>query len=120
MHELAIAGAVVELAAKSAGGRRVRRVQLTVGHLRQVVPAALAFSFELVAEGTVVEGAELVIEQVPAEGVCRACGVQSRQAEFPLRCAACGGLDLEIVRGEELHVEWLDVEEAEEAEEASV
>jgi Zn finger protein HypA/HybF involved in hydrogenase expression len=30
---------------------------------------------------------------------------------FPLRCEACGGLDLEIVEGEELHVEFLELEE---------
>ena len=30
---------------------------------------------------------------------------------FPLRCSACGGLDLEIVRGEELLVDSLELEE---------
>lgn len=111
MHELAIAGSVVEIAARHAEGRRVIRVHLKVGHLRQVVPAALSFGFDLVAEGTPVEGAELVVENVPATGRCRYCAAESRQDGFPFRCGACGGLDLEITQGEELYVESLEMEE---------
>jgi len=115
VHELSIADAVVELAARHAAGRRVTRVEVKVGHLRQVVPDSLAFAFELVADGTVVEGAELVLEEVPAAGRCRACGAESPLREFPLCCAACGGLDVEVIRGEELLVDSLELEAMDEA-----
>ena len=111
MHELAIAGHVVDIAARHADGRRVTKVFLKVGHLRQVVPSALSFSFDLVAQGTPVEGAEMVLEEVPAAGLCRDCGAESRLKTFPLQCKACGGLNLEITRGEELYVESLEMEE---------
>ena len=111
MHELAIAGHVVDIAARHADGRKVTKVYLKVGHLRQVVPSALSFSFDLVAQGTPVEGAELALEEVPATGLCRDCGAESRQKNFPLHCAECGGLDLEITQGEELYVESLEMEE---------
>ena len=112
MHELSIAGSVVEIASRQANGRRVTKVRMKVGHLRQVVPSALAFSFELVAEGTPAEGAELEMEEVPATGRCRACAEESRFDGFPLQCASCGGFDLEILSGEELLVESLELEEA--------
>jgi hydrogenase nickel incorporation protein HypA/HybF len=111
MHELSIAEAVVEIASRHAAGRRVHRVDLRVGHLRQVVPAALEFAFELASQGTTLEGAELRIEDVPAEGVCRSCGHRTAIADFPLRCDRCGDLDLEIVAGEELQVDSLELEE---------
>ena len=111
MHELSIAAAVVEIAGRHAAGRRVRTITLKVGHLRQVVPSALAFSFEVVAQGTAVEGAALEIEAVPAIGVCRQCGGESHLPAFPLQCQACGGFDLRIVAGEELVVESLELEE---------
>ena len=111
MHELAIAESVVRIAESHADGRRVTKVYLKAGHLRQVVPSALAFSFELVAQETSVEGAELVLEEVPATGKCRACGSESRLESFPLQCKACGGFDLEIVAGEELYVESLEMED---------
>ena len=114
MHELSIAESVVRVASRHARGRRVTRVTVKAGHLRQVVPSALEFAFELVAEGTAVEGAVLEIEAVRAAGVCRECGIESEQEGFPLRCARCGGLDVEVVRGEELLVDSLELEETEE------
>jgi hydrogenase nickel incorporation protein HypA/HybF len=86
-------------------------VELRVGHLRQVVPSALEFAFMLVAEGTPVEGAQLVIEEVPAAGLCRDCGAESTFDGFPFACASCGGLDLELIRGEELLVDSLELDE---------
>ena len=111
MHELSIAEAVVRIACDHAAGRPVTRVEVRVGHLRQVVPSALAFAFELVATGTVVEDAELVIDHVPAAGRCAACGAESVLDGFPLQCAACGGLQLELLRGEELLVDAIELED---------
>jgi hydrogenase nickel incorporation protein HypA/HybF len=111
MHELSIADAIVAIAGRHADGRRVTRVEVRVGHLRQVVPDALAFAFALVAEGTVAEGAELALEEVPAGGCCRTCGTDGALEAFPLRCGRCGSPDVEVTRGEELRVEELEIEE---------
>jgi len=111
LHEMAIAESVVRIAGQHANGRRVTKVYLNVGHLRQVVPSALTFGFELVAQGTSIEGAELALEQIPALGKCRACGAESQLPGFPLQCRDCGGFDLKIIEGEELYVESLEMEE---------
>jgi hydrogenase nickel incorporation protein HypA/HybF len=111
MHELSLADAVVRIACAHAGGRRIETVELKVGHLRNVVPEALEFAFTLVAEGTVAEGAQLLMEEVPAAGICRGCGIESEFAAFPLACRACGSLDVELTRGEELLVDALTMEE---------
>jgi hydrogenase nickel incorporation protein HypA/HybF len=111
LHELAIAESIVQIASRHANGRRVTKVQLKVGHLRQVVPSALSFSFELVAQDTPAEGARLEMEEVPAVGLCRDCGTESRLERFPLQCRKCEGFDLEVLGGEELFVEFLELEE---------
>ena len=113
MHELSIAESMVRVASRHARGRTVTKVTVRTGHLRQVVPSALEFAFELVAVGTELEGAELEIENVPAAGVCRDCGVESELDGFPLRCTSCGGLNLELIRGEELLVDSLELEDEE-------
>jgi hydrogenase nickel incorporation protein HypA/HybF len=110
MHELAIAGAVMGIVSRHADGRRVVAVDVQVGHLRQVVPDALAFAFGLVAEGTCAEGAELRLQDVPAVTRCRGCGAQTEQTGWPMGCSACGGFDVEVVRGEELLVTSVEVE----------
>jgi hydrogenase nickel incorporation protein HypA/HybF len=113
MHELAIAEGVLAVALDHARGRPVKRVHLRVGHLRQVVPSALLFSFELVARDTPADGAVLEIDEVPAAGTCRRCGAESDLPAFPFACGACGAFDVRITRGEELQVEWLEVDEEE-------
>ncbi len=112
MHELSIAQAIVDVATRHAGEARVERVQVTIGRLRQVVPSALAFSFELCAHGTSVQGAELEIEHVAIGAVCRSCETESELAAFPLACPACGSLAVDVVRGEELQVESLELNES--------
>jgi hydrogenase nickel incorporation protein HypA/HybF len=112
VHELAIAEAVVDIVCRHAGERRVTRVELQVGHLRQVVPEALAFAFDLVVRGTLAEGAELVIEHVQAVGRCRDCAAESVLEAFPLQCESCRSLDIELLRGEELLVDCLETDDA--------
>ena len=110
MPELALAVAVVAIAEERARGRRVARVELEVGGLRQVVPGALSFAFALVAAGTAAEGAELAIEEAPASVRCRACGARSEVEAFPFACARCGSLDVEVAGGDELRVVALELE----------
>jgi hydrogenase nickel incorporation protein HypA/HybF len=112
MHELSIADAVLQVVDRHAAGRRVAVVELRVGHLRQVVPDALTFAWELVTEGSCAEGAELLIEQVPATVECRSCGLGTTLEAFPAQCPACGSLDVEVTGGEELLVDSLELEQA--------
>src|SRR5829696_5735720 len=113
MHELSIADAVREIVERNARGRSVARVELKVGHLRQVVPDSLDFAWELVTQGTALDGAGLQIEYVAASARCRACGDEAELTAFPARCDACGSLDVEVSGGDELLVEALELEEDE-------
>jgi hydrogenase nickel incorporation protein HypA/HybF len=90
-------------------------VELRVGHLRQVVPSALTFSFELVTQGTPLEGAVLDLEHVPAAGRCRTCGTETEFDAFPLQCGSCAGFDLELLRGEEFLVVALELDDEDDA-----
>ncbi len=111
MHELSIAQAVVEIVSRNADGRRVQRVDMRIGHLRQVVPSSLEFAFQLLTEGTPLEGAELVIEDVPARVRCQVCDSDTTIAEFPFQCGSCRAFDVQLVAGEELLVDALEVED---------
>jgi hydrogenase nickel incorporation protein HypA/HybF len=110
MHEMSISSAVVNTVEKHAAGRRVSAVTMTVGALRQVVPESLEFYFGIVSKDTVCEGATLSMELVPAVVSCQSCG-DERSLDVPIfLCPSCGGA-CEVVRGNELEVESIEVEE---------
>jgi len=108
MHELSLCRSIVAISVRHAEGKPVARVHVRVGHLRQVVPHALARCFELVAPASGLGGAVLEITEVAAEVRCRACGETTVLERFELRCGACGGSDLDVIAGEELLVESLE------------
>ncbi len=113
MHELSLSSAIVNTVVKHAEGRPVTVVELRVGKLRQVIPDTLEFYFEFVARGTVCEGARLEQQLIEARLACNGCG-HEWEIEIPaFRCPRCGGGDVEIVGGNELEVEAIEVEEAE-------
>src|SRR5262245_46441168 len=104
MHELGITQEVVSLATEHARGGRVLRVVLEIGKLSAVLPDAVRFCFDLCAEGTPVEGAELVINEPPGLARCRGCGGEV-VLERPLGvCGGCGGIDLEWHSGEQVRI----------------
>ena len=59
MHELSITQSVVDAVAEHTDGAPVASVRLRIGKLSGVVPDALRFCFELVTEGTGLQGATL-------------------------------------------------------------
>jgi len=111
MHELAIAESIADIALRHADGRRVVKVELRVGALRQVVPDSLLFAFSALTPGTALDGAEIAITHVPVAGRCRACGAEGEMSELPLRCAVCASVDVQLLAGEELLIEGIEVED---------
>jgi len=114
MHEYAIASGVVELALRHAGGCRVTAVNLRIGPLRWVVPDTLAVAFELVARGTLCEGAVLAQELVPCRLRCPSCAVEWTLEEPDFRCRNCGG-PAAVLSGEELLLESIELDDEEKA-----
>jgi len=110
MHEMSITQGIVEICQQNAGGRRVTEVVLEVGALSGVIPDAVEFCFSACTAGTLLDGARLVIEEIPGKGECGSC-----HAVFPVKayydpCPSCGSYGVRIVSGEELRVKELDVE----------
>ena len=115
MHEFAIASAVVATAVRHAGGRPVAVVNVRCGRLRQVVPSSLAFAFGVLARDTLCDGAVLEQEVVPARLGCAVCA-RDWEIELPIfRCPTCGTAAVQVLTGEELEVESIEVAQDEEA-----
>ena len=110
MHELSVATAVVDTALRHAGGRQVTHVTLRVGRLRQVIPDSLALWWDICTRETACAGSVLEQVVVPASVRCVPCGREWNPEDALFRCAVCGGAG-EVVTGNELEVESIEVEE---------
>lgn len=114
MHEMSIARnllEVIERYAPTNGSARVKTVRLRIGELAGVVPESLRFCFEVASEGTVAQGARLLIEHVPIVSRCTDCRNAFEVKEYAFICPNCNSAHVELISGNELDVVELEVEE---------
>lgn len=114
MHELSVTQGImqiVEAEAKKNNVKKVLSIKLMVGQLSGVMPQLIQDYFELIAMGTVVEGAKLVIERVPATIECLECKEVSAIDRMRLRCPKCNGIEVKIVTGKEFYIDSMEVDE---------
>jgi hydrogenase nickel incorporation protein HypA/HybF len=113
MHELSIAQSIIDIAevkAREENSRCIQVIKIRLGEFTTVVREALEFAFEVARRETLAESARLEIESVPMVVRCVACGpVTDPMREVCLLCPQCG-LPLEVVSGEELQVEYIEIE----------
>ena len=113
MHELSIAYSLVEsadAAARQAGATGVTVVHLRLGKLSGVVSDALQFGYDIAAKGTLLEGSQLVIEELPVVIYCDTC---AREVELPgiqnFNCPICGTSSRLIRQGKELEIRAMEI-----------
>lgn len=103
MHELAITQCIVDVACERADGRTVSSVRVRVGRLCAVVPDSMQFCFDLVTEGTVMEGARLDIDEEDGRALCRTCGIEFVLVD-PILLCRCGSADVDVLAGRDLRI----------------
>jgi hydrogenase nickel incorporation protein HypA/HybF len=113
MHEMALAQSLVEIIEEQAARdafARVRKVWMALGALAHVDAAALSFGFEVVARGTVAEGAELVFDVRPARAYCLSCSREVVVTGRSEPCPECQGHQWVMIDGDEMKISELEVE----------
>lgn len=108
MHELAITQDIIDAVCEHAQGTKIRRIVLEIGKLSAVLPDAVRFCFELCAEGTAAEGAELEILEPSGLARCHFCDSHVT-LDRPIGLCSCGSTDLEWISGEELKIKEMEV-----------
>jgi hydrogenase nickel incorporation protein HypA/HybF len=113
MHELSIATYLIEEVERQArqhGARRIHAINLVVGTRSGVVEDSLRFGFELLAAGSLVEGAQINTRLAPMRFECAACGDAYTPAETDFRCPRCGRLGALADDGSALLIESIEIE----------
>jgi hydrogenase nickel incorporation protein HypA/HybF len=113
MHELSIAGSILEIAQREVqarAGARLLAVGLRIGEWAGVEPDSLRFGFEILSRDTPAAGTELKIEVCPPQWNCRGCNRTFVSSDGG-RCPSCGLDTSELISGQQLEIAYLDVEE---------
>jgi hydrogenase nickel incorporation protein HypA/HybF len=113
IHELSIVLSILEVAKEEAERQKAIQVQaiyLRLGLLSGVVKEALLFSYELACEGTIFEGSQLIIEELPILVYCSSCQQQGILASIQnFSCPFCDTPTYDILQGRELEVVGLEI-----------
>jgi hydrogenase nickel incorporation protein HypA/HybF len=113
VHELAVAQALVEqvdAVIDQHGAMQASLIRVRIGPLAGVVPALLATAFPLAAAGSRMEHAELDLVDAPIRVRCQTCGAETEAAMNRLICGACGDWQTQVVSGDELLLESIELE----------
>lgn len=113
MHEMSLMASIFDIINQNLTahpGVRVLRVKLVVGAMTNAVPDALQMAFTAMSRGTPVEGAELLIEDVPLTARCLECEWQGGIEQYKFLCPVCSSMQVEILTGRELYLDSLEVE----------
>jgi hydrogenase nickel incorporation protein HypA/HybF len=115
MHELSIVEALIDQVRQEldrAGQKgRVHRVELSIGRLSGVNPDSVRFAFGLLAAGTIVEDAEVAIEEPKAVCRCLACKARTEIDDLVLQCPNCAAADIAIEGGREMMLQSIEIED---------
>jgi len=112
MHEMAIAEGILDIAldyAQQNKAKRIMKVALLLGEMAGVETESLTFCWSALVQGTIADGAELVINRIPLMGCCSSCGMKRRIVHYNFICTDCGGT-MEIISGRELRVDYLEMD----------
>ena len=112
MHEYPITEQIVKLAEKhcrDAGGEKVKTIKLVLGEYSGFVPESIHMYFDLIAEGTLCDGAEIEIKRIKPKIKCPACGELFTREPFSFACPKCGtdGEPTEI--GKEFYIDSIEI-----------
>ena len=113
MHEVSIVESLIDIlkdTARENGLSKITRITLRIGQMRQIVPEAMKFAFEVVGKGTVAEGAEIIMNTVPTRAQCNRCAERFPVDDYCFLCPSCGGIDVAVVEGKELFIDSLEGE----------
>ena len=113
MHELAICQALITQVTDLATERSATSVSdifISVGPLSGVESALLQNAFPIAVAGTVADGAQLHIDNLPVRVHCKDCDAESEVSANRLLCAQCGTWKTRLVSGDELLLTRVELE----------
>ncbi len=120
MHEISIAGAIIDAvldAARKNEAKKVEEVFIEIGELTALNPEQLKFIFETITAGTIAEGARYNIEVIKPLINCKKCEYNGPIEFFEklhfflpvIKCPKCGETEIDIIAGRDCCVKKIKI-----------
>ena len=120
MHELSMAQGIINAVletAESNNATDVNEVTIEIGKLAMINPEQLEFILGVLIENTIIEDAEIIIEDIPVEIECYECKfhgnavIDENDHYAPMvKCPECDSFDIEILNGKDIVVKNIVIE----------
>jgi hydrogenase nickel incorporation protein HypA/HybF len=107
MHEMSLAGGIVQLveaAAQREQFQKVTLLRLEAGRLSGIELRALRFALDAVSPGTCLEGARFEFDEPPGTAWCLHCNCSVEITDRTDACPQCAGFRLQPTGGTDLRV----------------
>ena len=113
MHEMALAQSMLEIIREEMqrhAATVLKSVRVNIGEMSAVVPESLSFCFDVMTEGTDMEGARLIMEVIPLRGYCPGCREEFAIEDYAFVCPTCGSTRIDLMSGQELSIVEIEVD----------
>ena len=112
MHEFALTQNLLDHALKYANSKRIVRVNLLIGSFSEEREDSIQFYWRDLAKGSMGEGAELHFDRIKVEMKCLDCSgtFYLDEDEDVSMCKYCCGEHLQLLKGEDVRLESIEVE----------
>ncbi|MBI3771568.1 MAG: hydrogenase maturation nickel metallochaperone HypA [Gammaproteobacteria bacterium] len=107
MHEHSLCKSLlqqIEAFAQEHKARKVKSVTLDIGPLAGIDPEELRQAFPHNSDGTIAEGAELIVRLIPLRFKCRDCGCESEGDLKHMHCSHCQSDNTRLLDGDQMHI----------------
>ncbi|MCD8212526.1 MAG: hydrogenase maturation nickel metallochaperone HypA [Campylobacter sp.] len=112
MHEVGLARHIIALCeehAKTKNATRITRLDLTLGKFSGVIYESLMFAFSVACKGTMLENAEICVQNVEALGKCLKCSHTYELLNIYDICPKCGASNPAILQGREFKIVSINI-----------
>lgn len=115
MHELPITQSILDIAlqyGEQARAKRITDLYLVIGQLSSVLDESVQFYWDIIAKGSIAEGARLHFERIPAALECLDCGEKYAITKGTLTsCPQCDSISVNITAGNEFRLDSIEIED---------
>lgn len=114
MHEFAVTKSVIHSVIEEASkyeAKKISKVTLVIGDLSSIIDESVQMYYNLLTDGTIMEGSVLEFKRVRAELFCNNCAQNYPKPKTGLECPTCGETGKLTDKGKEFYIESFEMDE---------